>query len=62
MTHDLDDWDFNLECTIKPRLVTDSSGKNSYDFSPYFKISVSWRPMAGMKTEIVDEYGEWTLK
>ena len=62
MTHDLDDWDFNLECTIKPRLITDSSGKNSYDFSPYFKISVSWRPMAGMKTEIVDEYGEWTLK
>lgn len=62
LTHDLDDWDLNLECTIKPRLITNSGGKRAYDFSPYFSVSVSWRPMAGMKTEIVDEYGEWHLE
>lgn len=60
ITHDLDDWDLNCEFSIKPRLITDTAQKY-YDFSPYFSISVSWRPMASMKTEIVDEYGEWQL-
>jgi len=68
VTHDLDDWDLNCSFSIKPRLLTPSStgyagdGKSSYyDFSPYFSISVSWRPLASMKTQIVDEYGEWKL-
>ena len=68
VTHDLDDWDFNCSFSIKPRLLTPSStgysgdGKSSYyDFSPYFSISVAWRPLASMKTQIVDEYGEWKL-
>ena len=38
-----------------------TDGKSYYDFSPYFSISVSWRPLASMKTQIVDEYGEWKL-
>ena len=70
VTHDLDDWDLSASFSISPRLVTSStdgfdSGRNNgnsyYDFSPYFTISVAWRPMEGMKTEIVDEYGEWQL-
>ena len=68
VTHDLDDWDLNCSFSITPRLLTPTStgysgdGKNSYyDFSPYFSISVSWRPLASMKTQIVDEYGEWEL-
>ena len=68
VTHDLDDWDFNCSFSIKPRLLTPSStgysgdGKSSYyDFSPYLSISVAWRPLASMKTQIVDEYGEWKL-
>ena len=70
VTHDLDDWDLNCSFSIKPRLLTSSStgfsasrnnGKSYYDFSPYFTISVSWRPLASMKTQIVDEYGEWEL-
>ena len=68
VTHDLDDWDLNCSFSIKPRLLTPSStgyagdGKTSYyDFSPYFSISVAWRPLASMKTQIVDEYGEWKL-
>lgn len=70
ITHDLDDWDLNCSFSIKPRLMTSSttgfdSGRNKgnsyYDFSPYFSISVAWRPLASMKTQIVDEYGEWKL-
>ncbi len=70
ITHDLDDWDLSASFSISPRLVTSSSddfsatrnnGNSYYDFSPYFTISVAWRPMEGMKTEIVDEYGEWQL-
>lgn len=68
VTHDLDDWDLNCSFSVKPRLMTSSStgynrsdGKSYYDFSPYFTISVAWRPLASMKTQIVDEYGEWKL-
>ena len=59
VTHDLDDWDLSAECTIKPRYISSSK---SYSFDPYFSISVSWRPMSGMKTEILDKYGEWSLQ
>lgn len=68
ITHELDDWDFNCSFSIKPRLMTSSSkgydsskGSSYYDYSPYFSISVAWRPLASMKTEIVDDYGEWEL-
>lgn len=71
VTHDLDDWDLNCSFSVKPRLMTKNTtgyqphGKNNdssyYDFSPYFSISVAWRPLASMKTQIVDEYGEWKL-
>ena len=68
ISHDLDDWDLNCSFSIKPRLMTSSSsgysrsdGKSYYDFSPYFSISVVWRPLSSMKTQIVDEYGEWEL-
>lgn len=60
ITHELDDWDFNCSFSIKPRLLTENS-KSYYDYSPYFSISVAWRPLASMKTEIVDDYGEWEL-
>ena len=60
ITHDLHDWDLSCEFSISPTLVSDTSG-SYYSYDPYFSISVSWRPMASMKTEIVDEYGEWQL-
>ncbi len=64
ITHDLHDWDLNCSLKISPRYVAANSTTNTkahYDFSPYFSLSVSWRPMAGMKTEIEDEYGTWNL-
>ena len=63
ITHDLDDWDLNCSFKISPRYISATSSQQAhYDFSPYFSLSVSWRPMSGMKTEILDEYGEWSLK
>ena len=47
--------------TFKPRAVTGDDNKKSYDYHPYFTFGVTWRPMASMKTQIVDEYGEWKL-
>ena len=70
VTHDLHDWDLSATFSISPKLITasndhfDSSrngGRQYYDFSPRFTISVVWRPMESLKTEIVDEYGEWEL-
>lgn len=62
ITHDLDDWDLNCEFKVKPRLISATTTKAAYyDFSPYFSISVAWRPLSSMKTEIVDEYGDWQL-
>lgn len=72
VTHDLHDWDLSAGFSISPKLVQAGStkplfdenragGKSYYDFSPHFTLSVVWRPMESMKTEIVDEYGEWEL-
>lgn len=62
ITHDLHDWDLKCEFKIEPRLITPSSGTRYYDFSPYFSISVVWRPMESIKAEIADDYGTWKLK
>ena len=62
ITHDLHDWDLKCEFKMEPRLVTSSAGVQKYDFNPYFTLAVVWRPMESMKTEILDEYGSWTLK
>ncbi|MCR4626374.1 MAG: hypothetical protein K5640_01875 [Treponema sp.] len=61
ISHALHDWDFSSQFKIEPRLVTESSGKKYYDYSPFFTVSVVWRPMAGMKTKIQDKYGDWEL-
>lgn len=62
LTHELHDWDFNTTFKIEPKLETSSSGEKEYKFDPYITISIVWRPMSAMKTEIVDNYGEWELK
>ena len=62
LSHDLHDWDFRADFKIEPRLVTQNDGSKYYDFSPYFSISVVWRPMESIKAEVLDEYGKWQLK
>lgn len=61
ITHQLCDWDLSASLEIKPRLITEDSGKKNYDFTPYFKLAVLWKPLSSMKTEIVDDYGTWKL-
>jgi lipopolysaccharide assembly outer membrane protein LptD (OstA) len=60
LTHDLHDWDFKSEFSIEPKLITDEIPYR-YDFSPYFSISVVWKPMNMFKTQIEDEDGKITL-
>lgn len=61
ITHDLHDWDLKCDFKMEPRYVTRPDGRPYYDFSPYFSISVVWRPMESIKTEVLDEYGTWKL-
>lgn len=60
LTHDLHDWKLTSEFEITPRVITEN-GVKKYDFSPYFTLSVLWKPMESMKTTIEDEYGTFTL-
>ncbi len=59
--HDLHDWTLTSELEIEPRIITESSGLKRYDYSPFFTLSVLWKPMSGIKTTIEDEYGEFLL-
>ncbi|MGL4986798.1 MAG: hypothetical protein ACRC5H_06650 [Treponemataceae bacterium] len=56
-THDLHDWSFSAEVRMTPRLLYTSDRKPYYDFSPYWSVSVIWKPFASMKTTLVDDYG-----
>ena len=61
LTHDLHDWKFNMTLKFSPRVITEN-GKKLYDFSPYISLGVVWNPMDSMKTNIIDEYGEWHIE
>ncbi|MGP1588072.1 MAG: hypothetical protein ACTTHG_07010 [Treponemataceae bacterium] len=60
LTRELHDWDLKCEFKVEPRLIT-SKIPYYYDFSPYFSLSVIWKPMNTFKVQIQDEYGEWTI-
>lgn len=60
LSHELHDWVLNSEFKVEPRLIKDST-PYYYDFSPYFTLSVVWRPMSSMKTTIQDKYGTFVL-
>ena len=60
LSHDLHDWTLNSSFTLEPRLIK-TSKPYKYDYSPYFTLSVSWKPMSSMKTTVEDKYGEFIL-
>ena len=60
LSHQLHDWTMNSQFSVSPRIVAEN-GKRFYDFSPYFTLSVVWKPMNSMKTTIEDKYGTITL-
>lgn len=57
ISHSLHDWTLAFEVKLSPRQLTDANGRAYYDFSPYWALSVVWKPFASMKTNIVDDYG-----
>lgn len=60
VSHELHDWTMTSQFSISPRIISEN-GKRFYDFSPYFTLSVVWKPMSSMKTTIEDKYGTVTL-
>lgn len=52
--HELHDWKFSMSIKVEPRI----KGR-SISYDPYFTVGISWNPMESIKTQIVDEYGEW---
>lgn len=60
MNHNLHDWDVKSKLKIEPRLLTDK-GVTKYDYSPFISVSVVWKPMSSMQSNIVDEYGSVKL-
>lgn len=59
VTHELHDWDLKFSLKLEPRLVD-----KEYKMNPYISLSIVWRPMSAMKTEIIhdDKKNEWQLK
>lgn len=60
MDHNLHDWDIKSKIKVEPRLLTEN-GTTRYDYSPYISVSVVWKPMSAMQSNIVDEYGSVKL-
>ena len=60
LNHQLHDWTLSSQFKVSPRTISEG-GKNVFDFSPHFTLSVVWKPMNSMKTTIEDKYGTVTL-
>ena len=60
VTHELHDWKLSAEFSVSPRLMKDEK-PYYFDFSPYFKLSVVWKPLSSMTTTIVDDHGKFIL-
>lgn len=61
INHNLCDWDLTSSFIFQPRLINDGSSKPYYSYEPYFSFAITWKPMTGIRTKVVDEYGEYQL-
>lgn len=59
--HNLCDWDLVSSFMFQPKVVTKPDGASYYSYDPYFSFSITWRPMSGVRTQVVDDYGEFRL-
>ena len=59
--HDLHDWNFNSTFIFAPKLISEGTAKPYYSYEPYFSFAITWRPMSGFRTQIVDDYGDMQL-
>ncbi len=61
VAHNLHDWTFASDFVFQPKLVTDKAGKYKYSYEPYFSFLITWKPMSGVRAQIIDEYGDFQL-
>lgn len=59
--HNLHDWTFATCYIFKPKVTTDKHNKSVYSYDPYFSFIINWRPMSGLRTQVVDDYGDIQL-
>lgn len=60
LNHELHDWKLSAEFSISPKLMKDKV-PYYFEFSPYFKLSIVWKPLSSMTTTIVDDHGTFVL-
>ncbi len=60
LNHELHDWKLSAEFSISPKLMKDTV-PYYFEFSPYFKLSIVWKPLSSMTTTIVDDHGTFIL-
>jgi hypothetical protein len=52
LVHHLGDWDLNIDFTGSPELATSSAGLTYYQWNPTFTLSVDWKPVPEIKSNI----------
>ncbi len=53
LVHHLEDWDLNMEFTGTPELTTSNTGVSYYQWNPTFTLSVDWKPVPEIKSNVV---------
>lgn len=61
INHNLCDWDLTSSFIFQPKLINDGNSRPYYSYEPYFSFAITWKPMTGVRTKVVDEYGEYQL-
>lgn len=61
LAHNLHDWTFASSFVFKPKLETDENNRSRYNYDPYFSFLITWRPMSGLRTQVIDNYGQMQL-
>lgn len=61
INHNLCDWDLTSSFVFQPKLISEGNKRPYYSYEPYFSFAITWRPMSGIRTNIVDEYGDFQL-
>ena len=61
INHNLCDWDLTSSFIFQPKLINDDGKRPYYSYEPYFSFAITWKPMTGIRTKIVDEYGDFQL-
>ncbi len=58
LVHHLEDWNLNMEFTGSPELASSVTGPSYYKWNPTFTLSVDWKPVPEIKSNIQVQNGQ----